>query len=253
MAADWREPFRRLFRTVPELDRGEKRYGATFVNILFGLVVAEAAIQFSRELVKWWGNGWEAVDEARLAHLLVAITLTVLSWIGYHQSQQYPPFLIKFINIPFFHFILDVSMVVVYYVVVAVAENSDPTTGPLISKSPRPEAILVFAAFALYVLWDLLGYRIFRDPEYSKRLATPRNPETKLGPRRWVTAVFCCATGILAGVIWWVDPVTPASVIASDVILVLVLFLYRLCKQGSDPKVLTRSAATSVKNDSPGT
>lgn len=246
MSPKWLASARRLFRTVPELDQGDKRSGATFVNILFGLVVTQAAIQLAKELVKWWGDGWNEVDETRLAHLLVALTLTVLSWIGYHQSQQYPPFLIKFVNIPFVQFFLDVLMVIMYYVVVAVAENSDHALGPVLTHSAGPEASLVFVVFVLYSVWDFTGFRLFHDPEYSKRLATPREADSKFGPRRWVTFIFTLVTGGLAMVVWQLDPETPGSVVITDAVIFAVLFLYRICKQASDPKVKTRAADNAL-------
>ena len=232
--------FDRLLRTVPELDKADKRAGATFVNILFGLVVTTAAIRISTELVNGWADGWDSVAETGLAHLLVAVTLTVLSWIGYHQSQQYPPFLIKFINIPLIQFALDVSMVIVYYTVVAVAEGSDPRLTP----SARPEAILVLVVFLLYAAWDVLGFRLFHDPEYASRLQTPREPDDGLGPRRWVTLGFALITGIQALAIWLLDPSMPISVILADAVIIAVLISYRLVKQLSDPKVKTRVRVT---------
>lgn len=229
----------RVLHTVPELDKADKRSGATFVNILFGLVVTTAAISFSTELVKWWAEAWDAVNKPRLSHLLVAMALTVLSWIGYHQSQQYPPFLIKFLNIPFFQFVLDVSMVIVYYTAVAVAEGSHPA----LSEDALPEAILVLLVFLLYSAWDLLGFLLFRDPEYAKRLQTPRQPERRIGRRRSVTLWFTLAVGVLALVIWRLNPNTPLSVTVADAAIIAILFLYRVAKQASDPKVKTRPRA----------
>jgi hypothetical protein len=234
----------RLLRTVPERDKADKRAGATFVNILFGLVVTQIAIELSKELVNWWGVGWVEVSETRLAHLLVALTLTALSWIGYHQSQQYPPFLIKFVNIPLLQFFLDVSMVVVYYVVVAVAENSDPLAGPVLVPSARPEALLVFVTFGLYAVWDISGRFLFADPEYTSRLETPRDPQPAFGPRRRVTFWFTGVTGLIALAIWLTHPTAPGPVIFWDATLIAVLILYRLFKQGVDPKVKVRPPET---------
>ena len=107
---DLRVAYRRVFETV-RLDDGNKRSGATFVNILFGLVVTQAAVSIAEQIVVWYADGWEAVETTRCSHLLLALTLTVLSWIGYHQSQQYPPFLM-FMNLPMVLFVLDVLMVV---------------------------------------------------------------------------------------------------------------------------------------------
>jgi len=232
--------YQRIFETVPELDKADKRSGATFVNILFGLVVTETAIQLSRELVNWSAAGWQEVDETRISHLLVAMTLTVLSWIGYHASQQYPPFLIKFLNLPFLQFFLDVSMVVTYYVVVALAETSGQQGGASLTPDARPEAALILVAFALYSAWDWSGYRLFRDREYARRLQSPREPATGLDPRRKVTFIFTAISLVIAATVWKTHPRAPGTVIATDVVLIAMLFCYRLAKQASDPNVLTR-------------
>ncbi len=235
----WTIDFDRIFRTVPEPDRADKRAGATFVNILFGLVVTTAAIEFATEFVILWDEGWSAVSETRLAHLLLAMALTLLSWIGYHQSQQYPPFLIKFLNIPFLQFLLDVLMVIAYYAVVVVAEGSDRALRP----DALPEATLVLLVFVLYALWDWLGFRLFHDPEYASRLESPRDTDETIGPRRAVTLAFTGLALLQFAAIWLIRPRAPGSVIVADGLIVAMLFLYRVGKQLSDPRVKTRAGA----------
>ncbi len=238
--ADWRLYWARITRTEPELDEGEKRYGATFVNIMFGLVVTQAAVRLAVELVDSWTLGADSLQETRVAHLLVAMTLTVLSWIGYHQSQQYPPFLIKFVNIPFFQFFLEVSIVVVYYMVVAVAENSDIGAGVPISPSAWHETVLILGVFLLYAAWDGLGYLLFRDPYYARALKKPRKPERGFGARRRVTIVFLGIMALLTLVVGLWSPSAPEAVIAVDGVLICVLFAYRLSKQAFHSKVKIR-------------
>jgi hypothetical protein len=231
---------KRITATVPELDEADKRAGATFVNILFALVVTTAATLLAKEFVHAWAKGWDSINEARIANLLVAITLTVLSWIGYHQSQQYPPFLIKFLNIPFFQFFLDVSMVVLYYVVVLVAEDSNPTRGRVHLPDALPEAVLVLSAFFLYSCWDTLGFLLFHDPQYSHRLKSPRAPDARFGARRKVTVVFTMLATVQALLIWCLRPRAVFTVIVADAAIITFLFVYRICKQGFDSKVKTR-------------
>jgi hypothetical protein len=230
----------RVLRTLPEVDRAEKRSGATFVNILFGLVVTDGAVKLARQGVVWWADGWDAVEVTRVTHLAVALALTILSWIGYHQSQQYPPFLIKFLNIPFVMFILDVLMVVAYYGVTLLAENGSPIEGPVLEHSALPEALLIFVVFVLYAMWDYLNYRLFKDPAYASSMETPRPPDTNLGPRRHVTFRALLTAGALLATVWLLDPSSPAWVAVIDLILVSFLVLYRVAKQAVDPKVKIR-------------
>lgn len=227
---DWK----RVFRTVPELDRANKRSGAMFVNILFGLVVTTAASKIAEEFVKGWQSGWESVSETKISHLIVAMTVTVLSWISYHQSQQYPPFLIKFVNLPLVQFGLDIAMVVAYYAIVETSEDG------IARPSAKPEAWLVLLVFVLYSLWDLVGHRWERDPAYTSILETPRPPSRKLGPRRQVTFYFTGGALLIATGSKALNFLTPIPVVATDAVLVLFLIAYRLTKQLVHTGIKTR-------------
>jgi hypothetical protein len=230
----------RIRRTVPELDESDKRSGVTFVNILFGLVVTTAAIQFSAEFVNWWADGWDFVNKTRLANLAVALTLTVLSWIGYHQSQQYPPFLIKFINIPFFQILprcVDGDRVLRSRCRCRESRSRrsrSTHTGCVTRSGPRFYRVRALRALGLFGLSVVSRPRVFQEAE------DPREPE-RLGPRRWVTFGFTVAAGIQALAIWVFRPSTGPSVIGADAAIIAFLLLYRLLKQGFDPKVKTRS------------
>ncbi|HEU5151921.1 MAG TPA: hypothetical protein VFU19_15600 [Iamia sp.] len=234
---------RRLVETVPELDTAEKRSGATFVNILFGLVVSAGVGQVVFALREGYlADDPDAINATRLSHLGLALLVTTLSWIGYHQSQKYPPFLIKFVNIPLFTFALDVAMVASYYGLIATAENPGGGHEPVIGASARPEAGLILVVFVLYVAWDEAGFRLFRDPEYSFRMQAPRPPEETRGTRRMVTLAALAAAVAIFGVVAVADPSTPATVIAVDGLLALLVIAYRLAKQGVQDTVVLRGA-----------
>ncbi|HEY5011983.1 MAG TPA: hypothetical protein VIK61_04665 [Acidimicrobiia bacterium] len=228
----------RITKSVPELETGPNRSNLAFINILFGLVVTQAVLALTNELVRRYDSGtWKAVAETRLSHLAVAIAVTTLSWIGYHQSQNYPPFLIKFFNIPLWYFVLDVTMVIAYYLVVATAEkhgiaNSVPDA--------RPEACLVAFVFVLYFASDWLGFRLFNDREYSLRLEKAREPDPKFGARRWVTVGFLVLTVVLAACTLIAKPTNASVVVAVDGVLIVLLLTYRLAKVAVYDNVLMR-------------
>lgn len=240
---------RRLYKTVPELDTAEKRSGATFVNILFGLVVSEGVRQMVLALREAYlvepadlFGAIDALHAARVSHLGLALVVTTLSWIGYHQSQKYPPFLIKFVNIPLFTFALDVLMVASYYGLIATAESAGGSDEPMIGASVRPETGLVVFVFVLYVAWDEAGFRLFRDPEYSFRMQTLRRPEVERGPRRRVTLGAFVGSILIGVLVLTVDPDAPRAVIAIDALLVALVVAYRLAKQAVQDTVLIRGA-----------
>jgi hypothetical protein len=213
------------------------------VNILFGLVVTAAVAEFAQTMVVWQVHGIESINETRLAHLLVAITLTTLSFVGYYQSQQNPPFLMKFINIPLEQFVLDVSMVITYYVAVVMAKSGG------VAGSIRPETALIAVAFFLYFLWDFFGYRLGRDRVYNETLneflkdegGEPKDRDGAYGPRRWVTVAYLLIAVVLGVIGWWVNPRTPGPIIAIDGALLLVIVTYRLAKPLADRQIKTRA------------
>src|ERR1700735_2102326 len=92
--------------------------GITFVDILFALAVGRVLLAIG----PWASNhNTHSLPAPVMVGLATAIILILTSFIGYHNSENRPRFKIKFFNIGFFKFILDVSMVVVYFVFAAYA------------------------------------------------------------------------------------------------------------------------------------
>jgi hypothetical protein len=121
--------------------------GVSFVSILFALVVGAIMLSL-QNWVKWPGS--HSLPAAKVMHLVVALIITLTSWIGYHISQNRSRFEIRFVNIELVKFILDILMVGSYFILAAYSVR-DPVTS-------RAETLLVAVAFALYVLWDLTSW-----------------------------------------------------------------------------------------------
>ena len=226
--------FNRVGRTRPEQDVGASQFGVGFVDILFGLVVTTAVEPLAQAGAGLLQRPQSDVSETRLAHLALAFVVSLSSWIGYHQSKQYPKFAIKLVNLPLVMFGLDVAMVVTYYVIVATAEPVGA------SADARPEFVLVGFVFVLYSVWDLLGWRVWGDPAYA--LVLQRSAEKQVGPRRKVTFASTAIVVVSSVFVWRDHPQSPRVVIALDAGLVLLAVIYRLTKQLVDPDVLVRHA-----------
>lgn len=191
----------------------------SFVDVLFALVVARVLEPFANT---------DELTGPGVAHLIVAGVLTLTSWIEYHNSLNRPRYFIRFPNLPLFQFLLDIGMVVVYWLVASSGESE--LAGPSSVPSARPEAIGVLVAFVLYALWDLVALEIRRNVAYIKR------PESEDVPsRRRVTWVCLGAAAVLAAVAFLTDD-GPAMAYSLDVALVVLLIGFRFAKEYWTPE-----------------
>lgn len=238
----------RITATAPEYV-GESHTGVTFVNVLFGIVVSVIVVGLAKDISDAVQDV-SSLRETRLFHLGVGVVVTVGSWIGYHSSQHRPQLRIKFVNLPLWQFMLDVSMVFIYFLILQFAEQSRVSSAPIladvqqptafVADDARPEAVLVAIAFLLYVLWDYVSWRIKRDGEYSAALNLAPSPNEKFGPRRWVTLTFWVLTSGLAMGVLYTKPASSSWIIAIDTALIFLAVAYRLAKQLFDPAVTNR-------------
>ena len=144
------------FHRKPSLDPATT--GLSFVSILFALVIGAILVPIQN-----WARqpAAHSLPADKLMHLAVALAITLASWIGYHTSENRPKFTIRFVNVELVKFLLDILMVVSYFMMAAYAVRN-----PL---SSHAETSLVAAAFFLYLLWDLAGWhqRPNRSNAYS--------------------------------------------------------------------------------------
>lgn len=150
--------------------------GTLFVDILFALVVTQILLPLKDPSRTSWTGG---------IHLTVAFVVTLLSWIGYHNSKaradaplRFPtsrrlnavfgkPKPEKWHYFSFAQFLLDVAMVVVYWMMSITYERSTAdveVAGDLFwywpsKPSAFPEALGVVLAMTLYAAWDWVGVR----------------------------------------------------------------------------------------------
>ncbi len=208
-----RSEFRRNIFEKPE-QRDESLVGITFVDVLFALVVGRVLQPVAAGL---------EIPNAGKAQLLVAFTLTVTSWIGYHNSWNRPRYFIRFINLPLAQFLIDVALVIVYWLTATWVEGF-----PLEDErsSALPEAALLTISFALYILWDHVGFRIRLSDRY---FGTPLGRDVLA--RRRVSQVFFLTTLLTTVLIYLCSPSETGQVIAIDTWLVIVLVGYRVAKE----------------------
>lgn len=206
-ASSWRPPKRWPVRE-PKVD--EQSVGMSFVAVLFALVVAKVLEPFA---------SFPDLSGPQVSHLLVAGVLTLTSWIGYHNSLNRPRYFIRFPNLPLLQFLLDIAMVVVYWLVASTAEVRSG------NPSSRPEATLVLIAFFLYIAWDGVGYLIRRDERYQRRVLVMDSP------RRRAVTWWAAGVAVLFVALAWSVGESARTAYLVDFGLVLLLVGFRLAKE----------------------
>lgn len=200
-------------KPVPDL----RESSLTFTDILFGLVLAE---MFRR------GNELAEISWAGRMHLAVALVLVAGSWIGYHNSRKRPNYQSNFFNLPLFLFVLDLTMVFLYWLL-----GINPEGTPELARGPDaydPSALLevnvVSLVFLLYLLWDFGTWCMARSGKY---------PDVHHDLKRTIPTVggLLLSLGI-AILVWCAQPSSIQSVVIIDAFLIVVLILYRYTKDG---------------------
>jgi hypothetical protein len=136
--------------------------GLTFTDILFGLVIAEIFMRLSNWGELPWINRWQ---------LITATTLVLGSWIGFRRSRNRTRYELKFFNLPLGRFLLDQTMVLLYFRIATLTPTARPFhIDPMMLVKKTTLALLII--FGLYVFWDLGGIWMAKSPVSSK----PRNP-----------------------------------------------------------------------------
>jgi hypothetical protein len=125
-----------------------------YTDILFGFVIRELFIRLAH---------WTQLDGVTQCHLIVGATLVLGSWIGYRRSLNRSGYQLKFFNLPLFRFLIDQTMLVLYFrmvsltpVLVDYSLPAQPHLGALTGDTTR----LVMYVFIFYLAWDVLGFWI---------------------------------------------------------------------------------------------
>ena len=255
-----RKSFSRAFRTVPEV--AKEQTGVAITSLLFALVISQLAINLAEQLAPVivdvarqgrsadgqelgdfvgdplsWSRArdvWSSQSVA-IVHLLVAMTLTVTSAIGYYTSRNLPRLGVRFFNRAFFQFMLDTFMVFVYFLAIRVAEPHNSFA------DARPETTLVSVSFVLYVVWDLLSYWASLNPLDQVAMQRRHRESIDYGWRRHVT-IWCTGVAIVLTLVayWTASSSSTALVLSIDIALIALLIAYRLLKTLGDRNIDVR-------------
>jgi len=190
----WRE---RLGSAVsPPAEVGRLDTGLRFTDILFGFVIRELFIRLQNWGSLPWFVRWQ---------LIAGTALVLGSWIGFRRSLNRSTYEVKFFNLPFFRFVLDQGMVLLYFRVATRAPNDAHAhfDADSLSQATIGTVLLIFV---LYLLWDLgaiwmASVKRDRKPKYRKIDPTTNQATDEPVPRDWwglgITFGYAASFGVL--------------------------------------------------------
>ena len=130
----------------------------TFVEMLFALAVSQVAMS-AADLA---GLAKSSAELPSLAHLVLCLFVIATSWVGWRRSQSpgaKPP-IASIFSIRFGELLLDVLLVIFYFILVKSIEIEQVLGNPKLSApSANPEALWISLIFVVYVAWDLIGWK----------------------------------------------------------------------------------------------
>jgi hypothetical protein len=210
---------------VPELERFDT--SLRYTDILFGFVIRELFLRL---------QNWSQLDREVKLHLLVGITLVLGSWIGYRRSLYRSHYQVKFFNLPFFRFINDQVMLILYFRIAVLTDQSGKqvlAVGNLAGTTIK----LVLYVFILYAVWDVLGMWIAKAKTPGKGAEKkPLYPEIinsqmsdKEQPINWRGfSITLSGLGLIV-LTWCVHDCFPPN--GAFLAIVTLLLLYRWAKE----------------------
>jgi len=212
---------------IPEKRSDEHRL--VFVELMFAFAVTEIATHLA-ELQDVSASFRDKVPS--YAHLLLSLAVVTLSWFGWRNSPSpgMKEQVRDFVSIPFFGLLIDVVLVILYYVLAHSVEVANvDSDGKLPPASAEPEAFWLILIFGGYVLWDLLT-----------DIFSPGCIEVEGSSSHWWTGVRAVPVSVFASVlavvmtlvVWCLarNNVTWAQVLVLDIALLTVAVSFRLSK-----------------------
>lgn len=216
---------RLAFHPVPEV--GRRDTSLRYTDILFGFVIRELFLRL---------QNWPQLEGVVKWHLMTATVLVLGSWIGYRRSLNRSSYEVKFFNLPFWRFVVDQFMLVVYFrmaVLTTIPAASGFDWQQLVLDTTRLTAYV----FASYVVWDLLGLWMGAATDTHGGVVMPRyplvdaddKPTTSAVALDWIgfgitTAAFTAVVGL-----WLLARFpNPWAVLPA---LIIILLAYRWSKE----------------------
>jgi len=186
-----------------------------FVGMMFAVAIGEVGLQVAA-LVKQSNSLHDHFSS--YTHLLLATTLIAASWVGWTRSvaPRARQDVTGIFQIPFLVLLVDVVLVICYFVVARSVEL--PTPGEALSAAARWMCYI----FVLYLLWDVLtkfGARRSLASSFHWKSMLPAIP------------TFVCAVLAYFAMRWSSPTVSASHVVLADMALLALVLLFRAGKE----------------------
>jgi hypothetical protein len=169
--------------------------GLRFTDILFGFVIRELFLRLQAWADLPWFVRWQ---------LIAGTALVLGSWIGFRRSLNRSEYEVKFFNYPFWRFLFDQLMVILYFrIAVLTPASAPPSTVNPDDLAEQTAKILLFI-FTLYAVWDLLGIRMAKIKDESggwkySEIDEDKKPTGRQSRRDW--PAFWITSGTLIALV----------------------------------------------------
>jgi hypothetical protein len=213
----------------PPPEPGRVDTSLRYTDILFGFVIRELFLRL---------QDWSQLTSGARWHLVVGTTLVLGSWIGFRRSLNRTTYEVKFFNLPFFRFLADQLMLILYFRIAVLTQIDGKTPPPTSAELASNTSRFVMAVFFLYLLWDVLGIWMAKAKEFDKLARTykPRYPRLKGSEMTaeeqrtdWAGFSITAVTFVIYIVLWWKsDLLIPNGLF---LISFTLLIAYRVAKE----------------------
>ncbi|HJP77865.1 MAG TPA: hypothetical protein VJ914_26580 [Pseudonocardiaceae bacterium] len=206
-------------KSAESVQEDPRSIGLMFIDFLFAFVISkvfELSVTRGLNLVSY-------------SQLLLAATVTTVSWIGYRSSSNRRSYRIAFFNLPILQLSVELTHMYLYWLLAATAERISTVSTSSNSPSLQPESLLLVLIFALYVVWDQIALAMRRSDRYAGLALADDVPR-----RRIVTMVYLAILSGWTIVIFAVSPRNQLEVAFGDVILIGIVVGHRVSQNYVD-------------------
>lgn len=127
-----------------------------FVQLLFCLAIGEVGVQATNLFLRSDALPTDFVTSS-LAHLILAAVVISTSWVGWSSSlSNSTNDKVGVFTKSFLVMLIDVALVVVYFMLARSAQVPAPGTGDPLPPSAAWQCSLMLCTFILYLIWDIV-------------------------------------------------------------------------------------------------
>ena len=198
----------------------------TFVGMLFALAVGDLG-----KNIATFALDPDCPKEAFvITHYSLAGFILISSWVGWQRSKSTgnQRIIETIFDQQSMVLILDVVLVIIYYVIVISAEYKPGSPATINSASAKPESSWTILIFSIYLFWDVLT-KLFNEKHVSLGNGNAKkefDPDyTRFFRRSWITFLCLISSGFIYISAKSLDHET--AVIVIDLMLIALFVIFR--------------------------